>query len=99
MGLAGLLEHWHGPDGEVQTFAILTTAPNRLMADIHDRMPAILQPGDYEAWLDTTATDTDRLQTMLGPYPPDLMDAYPISSRVNSPAHEGPDIIQPWQSR
>ena len=48
----GVLEHWDGPDGPVRTFAILTTAANELMAPIHDRMPVIVLPEDYDAWLD-----------------------------------------------
>lgn len=55
-GMAGLLEHWHGPEGEGEgeavTFTILTTEPNPLMATIHDRMPAIIRPKDYASWLD-----------------------------------------------
>lgn len=95
LGLAGLLEHWQGPAGEVLTFAILTTAPNPLMAAIHDRMPAIIRPGDYATWLDPGMTDVEALQALVGPYPERLMEARAISRKVNSPANDGPDLIEP----
>lgn len=67
-GMAGLLEQWQGPEGKLQTFAILTTAPNPLMAEIHNRMPAIIKPEDYGAWLDPGLTDVEALQGLIGPY-------------------------------
>jgi len=94
MGFAGLLEHWAGPEGEVQTFTLLTTEPNPLMAAIHNRMPAIIRPEDYEAWLDTKVVDVNVLQTMLSPYPDRLMEVFPVSKRVNSPANDGPELIE-----
>lgn len=94
-GMAGLLEHWQGPDGDVKTFAILTTAPNALMANIHNRMPAIIAPEQYDVWLDTDMADVEALLGMLGPYPERLMEAYPVSRKVNSPANDGPDLITP----
>ena len=93
MGLGGLLEHWHGPDGEVMTFSILTTEPNPLMATIHDRMPVIIQPADYAAWLDPELTDITRIQAMAKPYPERLMEAYRISHKVNNPLHDSEDLI------
>lgn len=94
-GMAGLLEHWQGPEGEVVTFAILTTGPNSLMAELHNRMPAIIRPQDYELWLDPNLADVERLQAMVGPYPERLMEAYPVSRKVNRPATDGPDLIEP----
>ena len=94
-GMAGLLERWRGPEGEVQTFAVLTTEANALMAEIHNRMPAIIRPGDYASWLDPEVSDVVLLQGMLGPYPERAMEAYPVSRRVNSPANDGPDLIEP----
>lgn len=94
-GFAGLLERWHNADGEVVTFAILTTEPNSLMAEIHNRMPAIVRPGDYGAWLDMGLTDVETLQGMIGPYPERFMEAYPVSRKVSSSASEGPDLVVP----
>jgi len=92
-GLAGLLEFWQGPAGEVATFTILTTAPNTLMAEIHKRMPVIILPEHYSEWLDPDVTDVNRLHTMIGPYPDNFMEAYPVSARVNSPLQEGPELV------
>ena len=97
-GMAGLLEHWQSPEGDVQTFAVLTTEPNPLMAQIHNRMPAIVRPEDYRSWLDPDLTDVTALQAMLGPYPERAMEAYPVSRRVNIPANDAPDLIEPLAS-
>lgn len=94
-GMAGLLEHWAGPEGGVRTFAILTTTPNPLMAGIHHRMPAIISPEQYAVWLDPALTDVERLLGLLGPYPERLMEAYPVSRKLNSPANDGPDLTIP----
>ena len=94
-GMAGLLEHWQGPEGELATFAILTTEPNPLMAEIHNRMPAIIRPQDYELWLDPDLADVERLQAMVGPYPERLMEAYAVSPRVNRAADDDPGLIEP----
>jgi putative SOS response-associated peptidase YedK len=93
-GMAGLLEHWQGPEGDVTSFAILTTESNPLMAEIHDRMPAIIQPEAYAAWLDAGMTDVEALQGLLAPYPERLMEVYPVSRKVNSPANDGPDLVE-----
>ncbi len=71
---AGLYETWQSPSGEkVQTYTIITTNPNDLVAPIHNRMPVIL-PRDVEAvWLDPQFEDTDYLQSLLVPYPADAM--------------------------
>ena len=91
---AGLWEEWRGSgDSALRTFTILTTTPNDLMAPIHKRMPVILRPEQEASWLDT---DSDRdWQRALGPYPADLMTAYPVSSRVNSPRYDDPSLIEP----
>lgn len=95
MGLGGLLECWHGYNTEVITFTILTTQANPLMSDIHDRMPVIIKPEDYTAWLDSKLTDILKIQAMAQPYPERLMEAYPISRNVNNPLHDSPDVILP----
>ncbi|TCV82724.1 SOS response-associated peptidase [Sulfurirhabdus autotrophica] len=97
MGMGGLLEHWQGPEGEVKTFTILTTEANSLMAKIHTRMPVIIRPKDYIAWIDTNLTDVTKIQAMAQPYPDRLMEAYPVSRKVNSPQHDSSDLIEPTQ--
>lgn len=95
MGFAGLLEHWNGPEGELQTFTILTTEPNSLMAQIHNRMPAIISPAHYQTWLDPAVADVSALQALLRPYPERLMEVYPVSKAVNAPSHDGPELLEP----
>lgn len=95
MGLGGLLECWHGYDTEIMTFTILTTNANLMMTDIHDRMPVIIKPEDYSAWLDNKLTDILKIQAMTQPYPERLLEAYPISRNVNNPQHDSPDVIAP----
>jgi putative SOS response-associated peptidase YedK len=93
MGMGGLLEHWQGLEGDVTTFTILTTEANSLMAKIHDRMPVIIKPEDYATWIDTNFTDVIKIQRMTLPYPERLMEAYPVSRKVNSPQHDSPDLM------
>jgi putative SOS response-associated peptidase YedK len=95
MGIGGLLECWHGYETEIRTFTILTTSANLLMADISDRMPVIIRPEDYAAWLDTKLTDILKIQAMVKPYPERLMEAYPISRNINDPQRDSPDLIAP----
>lgn len=92
-GIGGLLEHWPGPEGEVLTFTLLTTEPNPLMARIHNRMPVIVRPEDYARWLDPGRNDIAELHGMIGHYPDRLMEAYPVSRKVNSPANDGPELL------
>src|SRR5437867_2679230 len=76
-GLAGLWERWKpGGDAEpLETFTIITTAPNAVCAPIHNRMPVVIAPSDFDAWL-TAAPGSEGL---LLPFPPELMEAYPVS--------------------
>jgi putative SOS response-associated peptidase YedK len=68
---AGLWESWRqGGDEETESFTIVTTAANELLAEYHDRMPVILHPDDYDLWLAPKVTDRDRLEPLLAPYPP-----------------------------
>lgn len=92
-GIAGLLEHWVGPSGTMHTFTILTTEPNPLMAEIHNRMPVIIRPEDYGRWLDPVLIDVSELQPMIGPFPERLMEAYPVSKKVNNPANDTPECL------
>lgn len=77
------------------TCAIITTAPNELLAAIHDRMPAILERADEDRWLDPRATETAELLACLRPLPAERMEAYPVSSLVSSPGNEGPALVEP----
>ena len=94
----GIWERWTPPDGpEVQSFSIVTVAPNELAARVHDRMPLILDESDFSAWLDPK-TGPETLTALLRPCPAEGMEAYPVSSYVNSPRNIGPDCVAPLTS-
>ena len=92
---AGLWEIWQGADGShLETCTILTTTPNELMAPIHNRMPVILEPADFDMWL-APGDHPDQALHLLRPYPAAKMAAYPVSTLVNSPANDTPECIAP----
>ena len=94
--MAGLWEIWRPRDGEpLETFTILTTEPNEVVAPLHDRMPVILPPGSWDLWLDPSVTDPDRLAPLLAPHPPEGMTAHPVTRAVGSPAFDEPACIEP----
>jgi putative SOS response-associated peptidase YedK len=94
---AGLYSSYTHPISgkSINTYSIITTTPNSLMQSIHQRMPAILSPADEDAWLNPDLLDFDQLKRFLKPYPANQMEAYPVPTRVNSPAHNTPDVIKP----
>jgi putative SOS response-associated peptidase YedK len=93
---AGLWEHWEGGDSSaIESCTIVTTTANDVLRSIHDRMPVILQEGDYDRWLDPKLEDVPTLERLLRPYPTDEMTAYPISTLVNSPRNESAECIEP----
>jgi putative SOS response-associated peptidase YedK len=95
MGLAGLWEEWHGPDGNViRSFTIITTSANSLVAPMHNRMPVLLSLEQRELWLDHSQFDLPLITSLMQPYSTDEMEAYPVSSYVNSPRNEGPECIE-----
>jgi putative SOS response-associated peptidase YedK len=93
MAFAGLSERWHAPDGEiVRTFAIITTAANAEMAELHDRMPVILEPADWPVWLGEVDGD---LGALLRPAPDHTLRIWPVSPQVNNWRNNGPDLLAP----
>lgn len=95
MAMAGLWEHWIGADGsEIDTMAILTVAANRTMEPIHDRMPAILPPDAFAAWLDCRSGSATVAMAMLAPAADDLLQVIPVSRRLNNPRNEGPGVLE-----
>ena len=94
-GFAGLWERWEGEAGRViNSCAILTTEANDLVRHVHDRMPVILHPEDYDLWL----KEDERRQALLGellrPYPAPQMTSHPVSPAVNSPRGQGAALIE-----
>ena len=95
-GFAGLWEVWQPPDGSLlKTCTIITTEPNDLLATIHNRMPAILPPAAYDAWLRPGEVPADEVLPLLQPFDARQMKATPVSTRVNSPNVDTPELIQP----
>jgi putative SOS response-associated peptidase YedK len=92
---AGLWEYWERDTGALQSCTIITTEPNDLVAPIHDRMPVILPESDYDLWLDPEVGDPKRLKPLLAPYPEHEMEAYPVSTMVNSPANDEEGCVEP----
>jgi putative SOS response-associated peptidase YedK len=95
LAFAGLWEHWQGAEGdEIDSYTILTTKPNELMKTLHDRMPAIIEPENFDAWLDPDAADADALRDLLDPLADDALAMYPVSRHVNSPRNDDPKCLE-----
>ncbi len=95
IAFAGLYDE-REEDGDIlASYTILTTAPNELMATVHNRMPVILQPEDEEAWLSREVDNPHAVEHLLRPYPAEAMDARPVSRAVNNVRHNGPELIEP----
>ena len=95
IAFAGLWETWCGADGsEVDTATIITTDANARLAPIHHRMPALIEPGQFDVWL-SQETPPDELMRMLEPPADDRLEAVPVSTRVNAARNEGPELIEP----
>jgi putative SOS response-associated peptidase YedK len=98
MAFAGLWEVWRDkaqPGAEpLRTCVIVTTRANDLMAPIHDRMPVVLAPEDWSAWLDP-ATDASAVARLMVPAPSECFEAFPVSTLVNKVANDGPGLLDP----
>lgn len=93
--MAGLWESWKSPEGKsIYSCSVITTNPNELVQDIHDRMPVILKPEDEKYWLDPSITDTRKLKHLLKPLEHELMEAYEVSPLVNSPKNNSIELIR-----
>ena len=90
---AGLWESWKN-GREIRSCTIITTDPNELVGEIHNRMPVILHSEDYEMWLDPDFDEKEPLTTLLKPYPASEMEAYPVSRKVNKPSNNQPECIE-----
>ncbi|HEX5446674.1 MAG TPA: SOS response-associated peptidase [Pirellulales bacterium] len=96
MALAGVWENWRSPAGErIRSFAIITTEPNELCAKLHNRMPAIIAPQDWPAWLGEEPADEAELKALLAPYPSDDMICWPVSARVGNVKNNDPSLADP----
>lgn len=96
---AGLYEVWRDPAGGpdapwLRTCAIITTDANEVLAPIHNRMPVVLERRDWDAWLDPGNHDTEALRGLLVPAPANEFQAWPVSTDVNRPANNRPELIE-----
>ncbi|MGH9149655.1 MAG: SOS response-associated peptidase, partial [Acidimicrobiales bacterium] len=100
MVFAGLWEAWFDPAAgagaePLRTCAIVTTAANEVVAPVHDRMPVVLAPSDWEAWVDGANRDPRSLSHLLVAADPRAFEAYPVRSLVNSVRNNGPGLLVP----
>jgi putative SOS response-associated peptidase YedK len=102
LAMAGLYEIWRDPtrdDDDPQRFrwtcTVLTTTAEDDLGRIHDRMPLLVEPGRYTDWLDPTLNDPDALKGLLVPAAPGRLEAYPVSTDVNSVRNNGPELVEP----
>ncbi len=96
MGFAGLYDVWRSPSGElIKSCTIITTTPNELVGQYHNRMPAILKPDQRRIWLDKNVNTPEVLLPLLKPFPSEELEVYEVSKQVNSPKFNTPDCIKP----
>lgn len=92
--MAGIWEHWQQGEQVIESCSIIVTESNDCIRPIHDRMPCIIAPSEYDQWLDKGNTKNDDLLPLLRSYPSEEMKAWPVSTRVNSPANNSPENVQ-----
>ena len=100
IGFAGLWEHWMHADGsELETMAIVTTDANAEVSKLHDRMPVILAPGDFDAWLDVRGVEAGEAARLLRPAPAGMLELYPVNKALGNSRNDGPglQVPIPWQ--
>ena len=96
LAFAGLWETWTPPDGsELDTVTILTTRPNDMMAELHDRMPVVLDRGNHDRWMTTPPENARSLEDLLAPAPDGTLSKTPVSRRVNRPQNDDPACLEP----
>lgn len=95
LALAGLWDVWTGGPEPLRTCAVLTCAPNAVVAALHDRMPVVQPPEAWDAWLDPSVTDVAALAALLRPCDDGLLELVPVSTAVNSVRNDGPGLVEP----
>jgi putative SOS response-associated peptidase YedK len=104
MAMAGLYEIWRDPTRDeddpqrfLWTCTVLTTTAEDSVGHIHDRMPLLVEPDRYGAWLDPSRSDVEDLKKLLVPAAPGRLEAYPVSTAVNSVRNNGPELLEPLE--
>ncbi len=92
---AGIWERWRRGDEPLESFAILTTEANEAMAEVHHRMPVVIDPADQDLWLDPSITDPERVAHLLRPSEPALWEATEVVPLVNKVHNQGPGLLEP----
>jgi len=96
MTFAGLWDLWHPPNGsDLKSFTIVTTQANERLTPLHNRMPVLLAPDCWAAWLGETAASAAELKAMLKPYPGESMTFWPVDRRVGNVRNDSPDLFAP----
>ncbi|WP_020469149.1 SOS response-associated peptidase [Zavarzinella formosa] len=96
---AGIMDHWTLEGEFITTCAIITTTPNELVGQVHNRMPVILRPEDYDRWLDRQATDPAAVLPLLASYPAELMEKVAVSRHVGNVRNQGPECLTPAEPK
>ncbi len=97
-GMAGIYDIWESPDGQkISSCTIITTEANDFMKKIHHRMPIILKPEYYNYWLNPNNRDIKELKNILGQFISEQLNAYEVSTKVNSPFNNNSECIKPFQ--
>ncbi|QNN51931.1 SOS response-associated peptidase [Nocardioides mesophilus] len=101
MAMAGLYEIWRDPtraEDDPERFrwtcTVITTRAEDVVGHIHDRMPMLVEPERYADWLDPTVSDPEQLKSLLVPAAPGRLEAYPVSTEVNSVRNNGPELLE-----
>lgn len=94
--MAGIWESWSTNGEEIHSAAIITTDANEVVGELHDRMPVILDADEEDRWL--RSDDEDELLGFLDPYPADRTRSHEVTTAVNNPANDGPELIEPTES-
>ena len=99
LALAGLWATWRDSESgeELFTCTILTTSANDLMESVHHRMPVILAPEEWDAWLDPGTTDTDELAKLLVPAPEEMLTLWPVDPAVGNVRNNRPELQEPLE--
>ncbi len=94
-GFVGLYNIWKTPEGEqIYTSTIITTDANEIVQPLHDRMPVIAEPDQYDLWLDPRIHDKTLLRNVLKPFLSEGLEVYEVTPKVNSPKNNSPENIQ-----
>jgi putative SOS response-associated peptidase YedK len=98
VAFAGLWESWMGPNGEeLETATIVTTRANRRLAELHDRMPAVVPPDAFDLWLDCAKVDAETAAALIAPCPDGVLTPHPVSPAVNHALNDNPQLIAPYE--